>query len=86
MARDIPIVGKIKSTINIILSAFLGFNLIKYLYNLMLATLGIDNPYLYERDKDKITETHNINTGETTYSYRDKRGKTTTWRTGGKKW
>ena len=53
MARTIPIIGTIKTTLNVIISAFLGFNLIRYLYNLILSTLGIDNPYLYEQNKEK---------------------------------
>lgn len=58
MCKDIPILGNVKTFINIIISAFLGFNLIKYLYNLILSTLGIDNPYLYETDLDRLDRQH----------------------------
>lgn len=54
MCKDIPELEQVKTILNVIISAFLGFNLIKYLYNLMLSTLGIDNPYLYETDLEKL--------------------------------
>lgn len=62
MAKDIEIIGTIKTYINIILSAFLSINLIKHIYNLLLTTLGIDNPYVIEAPENdtSITETQKI--------------------------
>lgn len=52
LAREIEIIGTIKNTINIILSGMLALNLIRYVYNLILTTLGIDNPYILEDEKE----------------------------------
>lgn len=54
MCRDNPALSNVKNYINIILTAFCTFGLFKYLYNLFLATLGIDNPYLYEINTDSV--------------------------------
>lgn len=52
LCRDNEVLGKVKEYVNIILSALLGFNLIANIWNLLLSTLGIDNPFLYELDKE----------------------------------
>lgn len=85
--RENAVLGKVKTTLNIILSALCAFALFKYLYNLILATLGIDNQFLYEKNEDgsSITSTYNVNTGQTTYSGTDVNGKKFRWTTGGKK-
>ncbi len=69
MCRENEILGKVKTTINIILQFFLLSNCVKYLYNLLLATLGIDNPYLYEKQDEEVntvTYDTDINSGITT--------------------
>lgn len=54
IARETPIIGQIKTTLNIILSGFLTLNILRYIYNLILTTLGIDNPFVIENEKQKI--------------------------------
>lgn len=69
MCRENETLANIKTTINIILGFFLLSNCVIYLYNLLLATLGIDNPYLYETPPEQVetvTYDTNINTGKTT--------------------
>lgn len=64
--RDFPILGNVQTTIRVIFNFFFGFNLLQYLYNLVLSTLGIDNPYLYENPE--YFEEHilyDVNTGYT---------------------
>lgn len=75
MCRENETLGNIKEKLNIILSALCGLALIKYLYNLLLATLGIDNPYLYDSNTDSdYIKTVDKNTGITTFSGVDKDG------------
>lgn len=75
MCRENPALGNIKEKLNIILSALCGLALIRYLYNLLLATLGIDNPYLYDNNSDSdYIKTVDKNTGVTTFSGREKDG------------
>lgn len=75
MCRENSALGNIKEKLNIILSALCALALIKYLYNLLLATLGIDNPYLYDNNSDSdYIKTVDKNTGVTTFSGVDKDG------------
>lgn len=62
ICRENETLGKVKTTVNIILGFLLLLNCIKYLYNLLLATLGIDNPYLYEKPEDTTSVTYYTNT------------------------
>lgn len=84
ICRENETLGKVKTTVNIILGFLLLLNCIIYLYNLLLATLGIDNPYLYEKPEDKTSVTYstNMNTGKTTETttMRRKDGKTFKYR------
>lgn len=65
ICRENEVLGNVKTTINIILDFFVLLNVVIYLYNLLLSTLGIDNPYLYEKPEDVTTTTitTNANTG-----------------------
>lgn len=75
LCRENSTLGNIKEKLNIILSALCGLALIKYLYNLLLATLGIDNPYLYDTNTDSdYIKSVDKNTGITTFSGVDKDG------------
>lgn len=81
LCRENSVLGNIKEKLNIILSALCGLALIRYLYNLLLATLGIDNPYLYDKNTDsEYIKTVDKNTGITTFSGRDKDGTRWTYR------
>ena len=63
IARETPIVAQIKTTLNIILSGILALNILRYIYNLILTTLGIENPFVIENEKEKIkTKENNKNT------------------------
>lgn len=68
ICRENEALGRVKTTINIILGFMLLYNCVIYLYNLLLATLGIDNPYLYEKPQDVTTTTitSDITTGRKT--------------------
>lgn len=55
MCRDNEALGNVKNVVNIILTFTILMNLVIYLYNLLLATLGIDNPYLYEKPVGSVT-------------------------------
>lgn len=79
MCRENETLGTVKTYVNVIMSAFLGFALTKQIYNLLLATLGIDNQYVYEKNEDVITYTENLNTGDITYTKRDKKGNRQTY-------
>lgn len=82
MARENETLGKVKEYLNIIASAMLGLSLIKYIYNLILATLGIDNPYLYDGNSQEkeatetVTYTTNFKTGKTIETKTRKEGNT----------
>lgn len=81
ICRENSTLGEVKEKLNIILSALCGLALIKYLYNLLLATLGIDNPYLYDSNTDNdYIKTVDKNTGVTTFSGKDKDGTRWTYR------
>lgn len=66
MCRDNQTLGQIKNYINIIISFGIAIGIIKYIYNLVLSTLGIDNPYLYEKNEDETTIFADMDTGEIT--------------------
>lgn len=77
MCRENETLGTVKTYVNVIMSAFLGFALTKQIYNLLLATLGIDNQYVYENPNEyTLTSSKNLDTGETTYTKRDRKGNT----------
>lgn len=81
MARENEALKNVKTTLNIIMSAFLAWGLIKHIWNLVLATLGIDNPYLYETTPNEtvsVTYDTNFKTGKTieTKTFRKKDGTT----------
>lgn len=83
MCRENETLGNVKTTINIILGFFLLSNCVIYLYNLLLATLGIDNPYLYETPPEQVetvTFDTNMNTGETMMTQTTKKRDGTTFR------
>lgn len=72
MCRDNVQLGYIQSIIRVIFNFTVAFTLIYQIWNLILATLGIDNPYLYENynEVDRLDPT----TGEvSTRLYRKKR-------------
>lgn len=67
MCRENETLGKVKSTLNIIVSAMISLQLFKYIYNLIMITLGIDHPLILETDKDDITEISTTQVGNRTY-------------------
>lgn len=63
IARETESIGMIKTTLNIILSGFMALNILKYIYNLLLTTLGIDNPMIIDTSSENtttVTETSKI--------------------------
>lgn len=54
--REVPILNQIKTYLNIILSAFFSFAIIRQVYNLFLGALGIDDPNLYENSSSEHLE------------------------------
>lgn len=76
MCRDNEALGKVKQYINIIVSFGLAYGIIKYLYNLFLATLGIDNQLLYEQPEETTSFTADASAGTVTYRTRTKNGNT----------
>lgn len=80
--RENSAFANVKEKLNIILSALCGIALIKYLYNLLLATLGIDNPYLYDKVKDAHVNSSTANvrvTAKVPYTSYDKNGNLNGW-------
>lgn len=77
MCRDIPELGQARNYLNIIATFGASIALIKHIWNLLLATLGIDNPYLYEDETGDVytTETLDEMTGERTYTITQTNGK-----------
>ena len=67
LCRENETLGKVKSTLNIIVSAMISLQLFKYIYNLIMLTLGIDHPLILETDKDDITEISTTQVGNRTY-------------------
>lgn len=67
MCRENETLGKVKSTLNIIVSAMISLQLFKYIYNLIMVTLGIDHPLILENDTDDITEISTTKVGNRTY-------------------
>ena len=53
LCRDYNSLGNLLTTIRILFNFSFGFSLVVYIYNLVLSTLGIDNPFLYE-DPERI--------------------------------
>lgn len=62
MCREIPELARLQGYIRLIFNFTVITNLIKQIYNLILSTLGIDNPYLYEEGEE--TTIINEETGE----------------------
>lgn len=77
MCREIEELGTIRTYIRAIFNFTICAMLIKQIWNLILATLGIDNPYLYEDpeeehvsfgfDENTGTMTRNIRVGNRTW-------------------
>lgn len=71
MCREVPILGTIQTLIRTIFNFSICMMLVKQIWNLLLATLGIDNPYLYENpDEEDISFSINENTGGITKTVR----------------
>lgn len=71
MCREVPILGTIQTLIRTIFNFSICMMLVKQIWNLLLATLGIDNPYLYENpDEEDISFSINENTGGITKTIR----------------
>ena len=79
MCRDIPILGVIQTTIRTIFNFAICVMLIKQIWNLILATLGIDNPYLYE-DPEEEHVNFGINENTRTMTRTIQRGKVRRWK------
>lgn len=74
LCRENETLGTVKSYINIIMSALLSFAIIKYIYNLVLSTLGIDNQYLYDNSPEvTATSTEQIGNVRVTKHYKLKK-------------
>lgn len=55
MCREIPELGQLQTLIRVIFNFGTAIAIIYQIYNLVLSTLGIDNPYLYEDDQEITT-------------------------------
>lgn len=77
MCRDIEELGTVKNYVNIIATFGASIAIIKHVWNLLLATLGIDNPYLYEDEHGDVytTETLDEMTGTKTTTITQTNGK-----------
>ena len=73
MCREIPELGRLQFYIRLIFNFTVIINIIKQIYNLILATLGIDNPFLYEEGEQ--TTSIDTDTGEYKQYYRNKKRK-----------
>lgn len=73
MCREIPELGQLQTLIRAIFNFGTSIAIIYQVYNLVLSTLGIDNPYLYE-DGQEIT-TIDTDTGEYRQFYKKRRRK-----------
>lgn len=71
MCREIPELARLQGYIRLIFNFTVIINLIKQVYNLILSTLGIDNPYLYEEGEE--TTIINEATGEYRKYYKKRR-------------
>lgn len=70
MCREIPELGQLQALIRTIFNFGTAIAIIWQIYNLILSTLGIDNPYLYENE-DIDTEIYtDMDTGYSTTTYR----------------
>lgn len=62
MCRDNETLNYIRSVVRIIFNFSVALALIKNIYNLILSTLGVDNPYLYEDPyEEDVNFIHDIN-------------------------
>lgn len=59
IARENESVGYVKTTLNTVLSAFMAFNILKTLYNLLMEMLGVSSPVINE----VTTKDLNLNKG-----------------------
>ena len=73
MCREIPELARLQFYIRLIFNFTVIVNIIKQIYNLILATLGIDNPFLYEVGEQ--TTSIDTDTGEYKQYYRNKKRK-----------
>lgn len=73
MCREIPELARLQFYIRLIFNFTVIVNIIKQIYNLILATLGIDNPFLYEEGEQ--TTSIDTDTGEYRQYYRNKKRK-----------
>ena len=73
MCREIPELARLQFYIRLIFNFTVIVNIIKQIYNLILATLGIDNPFLYEEGEQ--TTSIDTETGEYRQYYRNKKRK-----------
>lgn len=73
MCREIPELARLQFYIRLIFNFTVIVNIIKQIYNLILATLGIDNPFLYEEGEQ--TTSIDTDTGEYKQYYRNKKRK-----------
>ena len=76
LCRENETLKQVRYYINVITSFAIAYGIIKYLYNLLLATLGIDNQYLYETPEETTTFTADTSTGQVTYRTRTASGNT----------
>lgn len=67
MCRENEALGRVKNTLNIIVSAMISLSLFRYIFNLIMVTLGIDHPLILETEKDDITEISSTKIGNKTY-------------------
>lgn len=73
MCREIPELARLQFYIRLIFNFTVIVNIIKQIYNLILATLGIDNPFLYEEGEQ--TTSIDTDTGEYKQYYRKRKRK-----------
>lgn len=73
MCREIPELARLQFYIRLIFNFTVIINIIKQIYNLVLATLGIDNPFLYEEGEQ--TTSIDTDTGEYKQYYRKRKRK-----------
>ena len=67
ICRENETLGNVKNILNIIVSAMISLSLFKYIFNLIMVTLGIDHPLILEAEKDDITEISSTRIGNKTY-------------------
>lgn len=71
LCRDVPELGRVQQYTRVIFNFGTLIALLWQIYNLVLSTLGIDNPYLYE--DAQVTDVVNSDTGEVKSFYRTRK-------------